>query len=80
MLTFLARDAEQRVLCYAHAGIAKAEQADEIVRFVDYWQRHTGTVPAELVFDSKLTTYAQLVQINPAASTSSPCAAAPARC
>lgn len=64
MLTFLARDAEQRTLCYVHAGIAKAEQADEIVRFVDYWQRHTGAAPAELVFDSKLTTYAQLAKIN----------------
>ncbi len=64
MLTFLARDAEQRVLCYAHAGIAKADQADEIVRFVDYWQRHTGAVPVELVFDSKLTTYAQLAKLH----------------
>jgi hypothetical protein len=64
MLTFLARDAEQRVLCYAHAGIAKAEQAEEIIRFVDYWQRHTGVLPAELVFDSKLTTYAQLTKLN----------------
>jgi hypothetical protein len=64
MLTFLARDAEQRVLCYAHAGIAKADQADEIIRFVDYWQRHTGAAPAELVFDSKLTTYAQLAKLD----------------
>ena len=64
MLTFLARDAEQRVLCYAHAGIAKADQADEIVRFVDYWQRHTGVAPAELVFDSKLTTYTQLAKLD----------------
>lgn len=64
MLTFLARDAEQRVLCYAHAGIAKADQAEEIIRFVDYWQRHTGAAPAELVFDSKLTTYAQLAKLD----------------
>ena len=63
MLTFLARDAEQRVLCYAHAGIAKNDQAGEIVRFVDFYERHTGAVPAELVFDSKLTTYAQLAKI-----------------
>jgi hypothetical protein len=63
MLTFLARDAEQRVLCYAHAGIAKDDQAGEIVRFVDFYERHTGAVPAELVFDSKLTTYAQLAKI-----------------
>jgi hypothetical protein len=64
MLTFLARDAEQRLLCYAHAGIAKADQAGEIIRFVDYWQQQTGVTPAELVFDSKLTTYAHLAQLN----------------
>ena len=63
LLTFLARDAEQRVMCYAHAGIAKADQAGEIVRFVDFWRRHTGAVPAELVFDSKLTTYAYLAKL-----------------
>jgi hypothetical protein len=64
MLTFLARDAEQRVLRYARAGIAKAEQADEILRFVDFWEKHTGKPPDELVFDSKLTTYAQIDRIN----------------
>ena len=64
MLTFLARDAEQRIISYARAGIAKADQAEEIVRFVDFWQRHTGHAPAELVFDSKLTTYAQLARIH----------------
>jgi hypothetical protein len=64
ILTFLARDAEQRVLCYARAGIAKAEQAEEILRFVDFWEKHTGQPPDELVFDSKLTTYAQIERLN----------------
>jgi hypothetical protein len=64
ILTFLARDASERVLCYAHAGIPKAEQADEILRFVDFWQQQTGAVPAELVFDSQLTTYANLSRLN----------------
>jgi hypothetical protein len=64
ILTFLARDAEQRVLCYAHAGITKAEQPEEIIRFVDFWQQQTGSVPAELVFDSRLTTYAHLHRLN----------------
>jgi hypothetical protein len=64
VLTFLARDAEQRVLCYARAGIAKAEQPDEILRFVEFWKKHTGALPAELVFDSKLTTYAQIDRLN----------------
>lgn len=64
MLTFLARDAEQRVLCYAHAGIAKADQADEVIRFVEFYERHSGVAPAELVFDSKLTNYAQLAKLD----------------
>jgi hypothetical protein len=64
ILTFLARDASQRVLCYARAGITKAEQAGEILRFVDFWQQQTGACPAELVFDCRLTTYAHLHQLN----------------
>jgi hypothetical protein len=64
ILTFLARDAVQRVLCYAHAGITKADQAGEIIRFVDFWQQQTGSPPEELVFDSRLTTYAYLHQLN----------------
>jgi len=63
VLTFLARDAQRRVLSYARTGIAKADQAAEILRFVDYWKQHTGAVPAELVFDSKLTTYAYLAKL-----------------
>lgn len=64
ILVFLARDASERVLCYANAGITKAEQPSEILRFVDFWQKHTGTPPAELVFDSQLTTYEQLKELN----------------
>jgi len=64
ILTFLARDAQRRVLRYAHAGITKVDQAAEIARFVDFWQQHSGAVPTELVFDSKLTTYVQLARIH----------------
>jgi hypothetical protein len=63
ILTFLARDASQRVLCYARAGITKAEQPDEIIRFVDFWQHQTGKYPEELVFDSRLTTYPNLQRL-----------------
>jgi len=64
ILVFLARDAEQRVLRYANAGVSKSEQADEILEFVRFWKKHTGKVPAELVFDSKLTTYEKLSELN----------------
>ena len=56
----LARDATERVLCYANAALTKAQQPDEILSFVKFWKRRTGHFPAELVFDSRLTTYAQL--------------------
>jgi hypothetical protein len=64
ILTFLARDVSQRVLCYARAGITKAEQPGEILRCVDFWQQQTGTPPQEVVFDSRLTTYAYLDRLN----------------
>jgi hypothetical protein len=64
VLVFLARDATERMLCYAHAGIPKAQQPDEILRFVESWQKRTGAPPAELVFDSQLTTHANLDQLN----------------
>jgi hypothetical protein len=64
VLVFLARDATERVLCYAHAGIPKAQQPDEILKFVDFWQARTGSPPEELVFDSQLTTQAHLDRLN----------------
>jgi hypothetical protein len=64
MLVFLARDATERVLCYSRAGIAKAEQPDEILQFVAFWRQRTGHPPEELVFDSQLTTYGNLHRLN----------------
>jgi len=64
ILVFLARDATQRVLCYANAGLTKAQQPGEILRFVQFWKQRTGRVPQELVFDSQLTTYAHLDRLN----------------
>ena len=64
ILIFLARDATERVLCYANAGVTKAEQAGEILRFVNFWHQHTGSLPTELVFDSQLTTYEHMNELN----------------
>jgi hypothetical protein len=64
VLVFLARDATERVLCYAHAGVPKAQQPDEVLKFVDFWQGRTGVPPEELVFDSQLTTHAHLSRLN----------------
>jgi hypothetical protein len=51
-------------MCYAHAGIPKPQRAAEVLCFADFWQQRTGKPPAELVFDSQLTTYAYLNQLN----------------
>lgn len=64
LLAFLAQDADRRVFCYANAEIAKADQNDEILRFVQFWQARTGQLPEELIFDSKLTTHANLDALN----------------
>jgi len=64
VLVFLAQDADTRVFCYGNAGVRKDAQNDEILSFVDFWKQRTGQLPEELIFDSKLTTYANLDRLN----------------
>ena len=64
ILAFLAQDADTRVFCYANGELRKNEQNDEILRFVEFWKQRTGRLPEELIFDSKLTTYANLGKLN----------------
>jgi hypothetical protein len=64
VLAFLAQDAETRVFCYANAELRKDQQNDEVLRFVDFWKKRTGSLPEELIFDSKLTTYSNLSTLN----------------
>jgi hypothetical protein len=64
MLAFLAQDAQTRVFCYANGELRKNQQNDEVVRFVEFWKQRTGRLPEELIFDSKLTTYANLNTLN----------------
>jgi len=64
MLAFLAQDAGTRVFCYANAELRKDEQDDEILRFVAFWKKRTGRFPQELIFDSKLTTYKNLNELD----------------
>jgi transposase len=64
VLVFLAQDGTSRALCYSNARVLKAQQPTEILRFVAFWERTTGRVPQELVFDSRLTTVAVLAQLD----------------
>jgi len=64
MLAFLAQDAQTRVFCYADSQLRKDQHPDAVLQFVAFWKKRTGHVPEELIFDSKLTTYAKLNQLN----------------
>ena len=64
ILTFLAQDADSQVFCYSNADIRKGEEAEEIFRFIKFWQRQHGSLPQHLVFDSKLTNYPQLDRLD----------------
>jgi len=64
ILAFLAQDASTRVFCYADSQLRKHQHNDAVLHFVAFWKKRTGHVPEELIFDSKLTTYAKLNQLN----------------
>jgi len=63
VLTFFAQDHASTEMVYANADITKADQANEIIAFADYWSRVAGTNPGLLVFDSKVTTYHHLEEL-----------------
>jgi hypothetical protein len=64
VLAFLAQDANGQLFCYSNTDIRKGEESDEILRFVDFWEERYGERPKHLVFDSKLTTYANLSKLD----------------
>lgn len=62
--TFFAQEHEKQVFCYANANLIRDEQSQEVLRFVEYWKDLTGQNPQWLYFDSKLTTYSELSELN----------------
>jgi hypothetical protein len=64
ILAFLAQDEHSQSFCYSNADLRKGEEADEIFAFIAFWEKAHGRRPKHLVFDSKLTTYANLVRLD----------------
>ena len=64
VLTFFAEDAATPTLLYANADLSKASQNREVIAFADHWKAITGSDPALLIFDSKLTTQAVLAELD----------------
>ena len=64
--TFFAQDAETNTVLYANADVLRQDAAEEVVHFVEYWQHLKGVVNETLVFDSRLTNYRVLGQLDAA--------------
>lgn len=64
--TFFAQDGTSDSLLYSQADIKREEASDEIKSFVDYWLSVKGIVDETLVFDSKLTRYDVLYELDEA--------------
>jgi hypothetical protein len=64
ILVFLAQDADGHAFCYSNADLRKREQSEEIFAFIDFFQKSHGELPRHLVFDSRLTTYPNLVRLD----------------
>lgn len=63
-LTLFAQDGDSRHLLYANTDIEKDEASVEIMNFVDHWTEVKGIIEQTLVFDSKLTTYPILEELD----------------
>jgi len=64
VMTFVAQESQRRVMCYATANVLREEADEMAVRFVDYWKGRTGQYPARVLFDSRVTTYWGLNELN----------------
>ena len=64
ILTSFAQEIGSREIVYANANLLKSEKSDEVLRFVDYWERTTGKTPNELVFDSRMTDRSGLAKLD----------------
>jgi hypothetical protein len=64
ILAFLVHDAQAHVFCYGDADLRKEDQEGAVLNFARFWKQRTGHYPEELIFDSRLTTYARLNELN----------------
>ena len=65
-LALFAQDGDSRNIIYANTDIARKDEPNEIMNFVEYWIDVKGIIEQTLVFDSKLTTYEKLEELNAA--------------
>ncbi|MDR2379844.1 MAG: hypothetical protein LBE08_01485, partial [Bifidobacteriaceae bacterium] len=64
VLVFFAEDHHTRNLVYSTADLTKATQASQVLEFCDHWKKATGHDPAMVVMDQKVTTHANLAELD----------------
>jgi hypothetical protein len=64
ILSFFVRSVDTPLLCYANADVIRTEEHSMPLEFIAFWKKLTGVSPNWLYFDSKLTTYTILNQLN----------------
>ena len=65
-LTLFAQDAESKLMLYTAADIQRSEADDQVTEFVSFWRTVQRGVKPTLVFDSRLTSYPKLSELNSA--------------
>jgi hypothetical protein len=63
VLALLCQDPDSGIFCYSDAELCRLRQPDCVLEFVDFW-REGGTCPKCLIFDSRFTTYENLVKLD----------------
>lgn len=63
-LTLLAQDADSRLILFSAADIQRSEADDQIFAFLSFWQGIKKPMESTFIFDSKLTTYQNLSELN----------------
>lgn len=62
--TLLAQDASSNVIMYTKADVLRKDEANEILKFVQFWKDICKDIQETLVFDCKLTSYQVLDQLS----------------
>ena len=63
-LTLLAQDAQSKLILYSTADIQRNEADDQVLSFLSFWKKMKQGAQSTFIFDSKLTTYENLSELN----------------
>jgi len=64
VLALLCQDAQSGIFAYSDAEVKHRSQSDAVLEFVDFWKKGARDDLKCLIFDSKLTTYENLVRLD----------------